>query len=190
MRRGCDYRPNILSAVASFVLCLLAATALAAESEMTPRYAALRADEVNLRTGPGERYPIAWVYHRKGLPVEVTAEYDVWRRGSAMRENNEGWVHNTSISGTRNVIVRGRGAHLARRARAHRARVARAEARGDRAPRRMPRRLVPRRGRGHQGLAQARRDLGRPIPTKPCSRRGRKRLSKILGQDGAYRSRG
>ena len=45
-----------------------------------PRFASLRVDEVNLRTGPGTRYPIDWVYMREGLPVEITAEFDIWRR--------------------------------------------------------------------------------------------------------------
>lgn len=106
MRRVCDDRPNILSAVAGFVLCLLAATAMAAGPEKTPRYVSLRADEVNLRTGPGERYPIAWVYHRKGLPVEVTAEYDVWRR-IRDEDGTQGWVHERMITGTRTIVVAG-----------------------------------------------------------------------------------
>ena len=106
MRRVCNYRLSLLSAIAAFVLCLLAATAMAAETGKTPRYASLRADEVNLRAGPGERYPIAWVYHRKGLPVEVTAEYDVWRR-IRDADGTQGWVHERMITGTRNVIVAG-----------------------------------------------------------------------------------
>jgi len=40
-----------------------------------PRFVSLRAAEVNLRTGPGVRYPIDWVYHRRGLPVEVIDEF-------------------------------------------------------------------------------------------------------------------
>jgi len=34
-----------------------------------PRFVSLRSDTVNLRMGPGDRYPVEWVYHRKGLPV-------------------------------------------------------------------------------------------------------------------------
>ena len=44
-----------------------------------PRFVSLRTDEVNLRTGPGMQYPIEWLYKRRGLPVEVEREFDVWR---------------------------------------------------------------------------------------------------------------
>jgi SH3-like domain-containing protein len=74
--------------------------------EKTPHFAALRANLVNLRTGPGERYPIEWVYQRKGLPVEVTAEFDVWRK---VRDGDgtEGWVHQRMLAAVRNVVVKG-----------------------------------------------------------------------------------
>ena len=41
-----------------------------------PRFVTLRATEVNLRTGPGVRYPIEWAFTRKGLPVEVFGEFE------------------------------------------------------------------------------------------------------------------
>jgi SH3-like domain-containing protein len=59
-----------------------------------------------MRTGPGTRYPIEWVYSRQGLPVEITAEYDIWRRVRDA-EGTEGWVHKNEISGKRAVIVIG-----------------------------------------------------------------------------------
>src|SRR3546814_8908608 len=57
-----------------------------------PRYVTLRASEVNVRAGPGVRYPIEWVYQRQNLPVEVVAEFDTWRK---IRDPDgvEGWVH-------------------------------------------------------------------------------------------------
>jgi SH3-like domain-containing protein len=69
-----------------------------------PRFASFRSGEVNMRTGPGTRYPIEWVYNRQGLPVEITAEYDIWRR---VRDPDgaEGWVHKNEISGRRAAIV-------------------------------------------------------------------------------------
>lgn len=71
-----------------------------------PLFATLRAETVNLRTGPGEQYPIEWVYTRKGLPVEVVAKYDVWRKVRDW-QGTEGWVHQRMIAGNRAVIVRG-----------------------------------------------------------------------------------
>ncbi len=45
-----------------------------------PRFVSLRAQEVNLRTGPGVQYPVDWVYHRRHLPLEIIAEYGTWRK--------------------------------------------------------------------------------------------------------------
>ena len=39
-----------------------------------PRFVSLGANEVNLRTGPDRRYPITWVYKRRGMPVEIIQE--------------------------------------------------------------------------------------------------------------------
>ncbi|MDE1901338.1 MAG: hypothetical protein KGI37_06825 [Alphaproteobacteria bacterium] len=71
-----------------------------------PRFAALRSAEVNMRTGPGTRYPIEWVYTRRGLPVEVIAEYDVWRRVRDS-EGAEGWINRIELTGKRAAIVTG-----------------------------------------------------------------------------------
>jgi SH3-like domain-containing protein len=71
-----------------------------------PRYASLKSGEVNMRTGPGTRYPIEWVLSRPGLPVEITAEYDVWRRVRDP-DGDEGWVHKNALSGRRTAIVTG-----------------------------------------------------------------------------------
>jgi SH3-like domain-containing protein len=71
-----------------------------------PRFASLRSGEVNMRTGPGTRYPIEWVYNRKQLPVEITAEYDIWRRVRDP-DGNEGWVHKNELSGKRGALVIG-----------------------------------------------------------------------------------
>ncbi|QDH25584.1 hypothetical protein D5366_10550 [Neokomagataea tanensis] len=71
-----------------------------------PRYAALRADKVYLRRGPGDRYPIDWVYHRRGLPVEIEREFDVWR----LIEDSDGvkgWVHQATLYGSRTFVIPG-----------------------------------------------------------------------------------
>jgi SH3-like domain-containing protein len=90
------------------VLVLAVATSAgAAEKERVPRFVSLRSDEVNLRTGPGERYPIDWVLVKKGLPVEVIEEFDVWRRVRDW-QGSEGWVHQRMVAGARTVIVTGK----------------------------------------------------------------------------------
>ncbi|MEM7071878.1 MAG: SH3 domain-containing protein, partial [Pseudomonadota bacterium] len=69
-----------------------------------PRMASLRADEVNLRTGPGIRYPINYIYQRRGLPVKVIAEFESWRKISDF-ENTEGWVHRSMLTSKRTGMI-------------------------------------------------------------------------------------
>jgi SH3-like domain-containing protein len=100
-----------LRSVPRFVFPVLVALAAgAAQAQGTglpvPRFVTLRSDEVNLRTGPGSRYPIEWVYSRRGLPVEVVAEFDTWRRIRDV-EGIEGWVHQSLLAGRRGLIVEG-----------------------------------------------------------------------------------
>ena len=75
------------------------------------RFAYLQSDEINMRTGPGIRYPIEWVYKKESLPVEITAEFDIWRRVRDF-EGSEGWLHKSTLSGRRTVIVINEGAKL------------------------------------------------------------------------------
>src|SRR5579864_875220 len=62
-----------------------------------PRFASLRSDEVNVRTGPGTRYPVDWVFKRKGMPVEIVAEYENWRKIRDW-QGASGWVHQSLLS--------------------------------------------------------------------------------------------
>ena len=71
-----------------------------------PRFASLKTDEVNLRTGPGQRYPIEWVYKRRDLPVQIEREFEVWRL-VADQEGVKGWVHQATLSGRRSFVVAG-----------------------------------------------------------------------------------
>jgi SH3-like domain-containing protein len=71
-----------------------------------PRFASLRTGDVNLRTGPGTRYPIEWVFTHPGMPVEITAEYEFWRRVRDA-DGDEGWVHKNALSGKRGALVTG-----------------------------------------------------------------------------------
>ena len=79
-----------------------------------PRFVSLRADEVNLRSGPGTRYPIDWVYRRSGMPVEIVDEFDTWRRIRDW-QGTEGWVHQSMVQGRRSVLVIGQRRTLKRR---------------------------------------------------------------------------
>ncbi len=69
-----------------------------------PRFVTTRSDAVNVRSGPGERYPVQWVLRKQGMPVEITAEYENWRKIRDW-EGTEGWVHMALLSGRRNVVI-------------------------------------------------------------------------------------
>ncbi|CAK0761457.1 hypothetical protein CCP2SC5_290012 [Azospirillaceae bacterium] len=92
-----------------------------------PRFVSLRSNEANLRTGPGVKYPVEWVFRRKEMPVEITAEFDTWRRIRDW-EGSEGWVHQSMLSGKRALVVMGETRSLHREASASSPIVARAEA--------------------------------------------------------------
>jgi Uncharacterized protein conserved in bacteria len=96
------------------VLTLASSWAAAGETSglPLPRFVSLRSDEVNLRTGPGVRYPIDWIYARKDLPVEVIAEFEAWRKIRDW-QGTEGWVHQSMLSGRRMMVVLG-GEHSLR----------------------------------------------------------------------------
>ena len=69
-----------------------------------PRYVSLKSDHVNVRAGPTKDNDVAWVYTRSGLPVEITAEFENWRR---VRDSEcaEGWVYHSLLSGRRTAVV-------------------------------------------------------------------------------------
>ena len=71
-----------------------------------PRFVTLRAAKANLRTGPGIRYPIEWVYARRGLPLEVIDEFETWRRVRDW-QGSVGWVHQSMLSGRRGAMILG-----------------------------------------------------------------------------------
>jgi len=74
------------------------------ESHQIPRFVTIRAKEINLRTGPGERYPIDWVIRAKGWPVQIIAEFDNWRRVKDF-QGTVGWVHRVMLSKKRAVVT-------------------------------------------------------------------------------------
>jgi SH3-like domain-containing protein len=97
----------IRSAALAAVLALLpGAGSSAEEPRPVPYFVSLGSGEVNLRTGPGLRYPIDWVYQRRALPVEVIGVFDHWRQIRDW-QGTEGWVHQNMLSPRRTLIVTG-----------------------------------------------------------------------------------
>lgn len=71
-----------------------------------PRFVSLKGDPVNMRAGPGVRYPVRWVYVRRGLPLMVTAEFEYWRRVRDA-DGAEGWIHKSLLRGDRTAQILG-----------------------------------------------------------------------------------
>jgi SH3-like domain-containing protein len=69
-----------------------------------PRFVSLKSDRVNVRKGPSADQAIVWVFSRAGLPVEVIAESDNWRRVRDS-EGADGWVFHSLLSGRRTVLI-------------------------------------------------------------------------------------
>jgi SH3-like domain-containing protein len=110
---SCVARPAVApmtSALAALALAAITGSAGAANGPNegsrlpVPRFVSLKSDHVNVRGGPNKEYDVAWVYTRPGLPVEITAEYENWRR---IRDSDgaEGWVYHSLLSGRRTAFV-------------------------------------------------------------------------------------
>ena len=69
-----------------------------------PRFVSLKSDRVNVRGGPNKDQDVRWVYTRAGMPVEITAEFENWRRIRDW-EGAEGWVYHSLLSGKRTAVV-------------------------------------------------------------------------------------
>ena len=69
-----------------------------------PRYVSLKSDRVNLREGPSKDHRTSWVFQRAGLPVEITAESETWRK-IRDSEGSEGWVLHSLLSGRRTALI-------------------------------------------------------------------------------------
>jgi SH3-like domain-containing protein len=72
-----------------------------------PRFVSLKSERVNVRGGPNKDQDVRWVYTRAGMPVEITAEFENWRRVRDW-EGAEGWVYHSLLSGRRTAMIMSR----------------------------------------------------------------------------------
>ena len=82
----------------------LAPNAIWASGLPVPRFVSLKNDKVNVRKGPSSEHALAFSYQQKGLPVEITAEFEGWRR-IRDAEGSEGWILQNMLSGKRTALV-------------------------------------------------------------------------------------
>ncbi|WP_425471832.1 SH3 domain-containing protein [Ruegeria sediminis] len=69
-----------------------------------PRFVSMKANEGNVRRGPSLTHRIDWVFKRRDMPLQITAEYGNWRKVQD-RDGAGGWVHYALLSGVRTVLV-------------------------------------------------------------------------------------
>jgi SH3-like domain-containing protein len=73
-----------------------------------PRYVSLKFGSVNARSGPSDDHRLLWVFHAQGLPVQVIAETEDWRR-ICDPDGQVSWVHRRTTDGRRMVMRVQRG---------------------------------------------------------------------------------
>jgi SH3-like domain-containing protein len=69
-----------------------------------PRFVSLKSNSVNVRRGPGQDYDVVFTFVRARLPVEITQEFDNWRK-IRDADGAEGWVFHSLLSGERTALV-------------------------------------------------------------------------------------
>jgi SH3-like domain-containing protein len=111
-RQSIRARCGLLLAVAAFAAAALSPCAAVAAGENAgtatglpvPRFVSLKSERVNVRGGPNKDQDVRWVYTRAGMPVEITAEFENWRRIRDW-EGSEGWVYHSLLSGKRTAVI-------------------------------------------------------------------------------------
>jgi SH3-like domain-containing protein len=98
------------SAAGLLLLCAIAiaAPALAVEKNEDglplPRFASTRSAPINVRVGPGLKYDVAWIYNIPKTPVEIVAEFDIWREVRDF-DGTEGWIQQNLLAGDRAGLI-------------------------------------------------------------------------------------
>ena len=88
-----------------FCYFFISSASFAQEQLSIPRFVSLKMGEVNLRTGPGSRYPIKFVYRKKNYPMEIIDEHELWRQVREI-DGTIGWVHRRMLTGVRYVLLK------------------------------------------------------------------------------------
>jgi SH3-like domain-containing protein len=69
-----------------------------------PRFVSLKPSDTPMREGPSKDHRIRWVFKREGMPVEIIAEFENWRRVRDS-EGDDGWVYHARLSGRRTAQI-------------------------------------------------------------------------------------
>jgi SH3-like domain-containing protein len=103
------FAPHLAALPAALLVLLIAVPAAPAADKddsgsHLPRFATTRYAPTNVRVGPGLKYDIAWVFNRARTPVEIIAEFDIWREIRDF-DGSEGWIEQNLLSDNRAGLV-------------------------------------------------------------------------------------
>lgn len=87
------------------IACSFLLTAFSKEKLPIPRFVSIKSSEANIRFGPSYNYPIKWVFIRKNEPIEITAEFEQWRKIRDFSAE-EGWIHESILNSQRFAIIK------------------------------------------------------------------------------------
>ncbi len=99
-------RRSTIAALAVMLSVFGTAFAFAAASGPQPYFVSIKVDEAYMREGPSDMHRVKWIYKHKGLPLEVIATFDVWRRVRDM-DGEVGWMHMALLTRDRTAVVTG-----------------------------------------------------------------------------------
>lgn len=88
-----------------FTLIFISFPTLASRTITEVNYFASLRNETNVRSGPGQNYPIKFTFKLRGLPVRVISEYDNWNEIEDY-EGQTGWVTQSLLTKKRTLMVR------------------------------------------------------------------------------------
>jgi SH3-like domain-containing protein len=102
----------LLSLFFLFILIFFSFDSFAEKGKVTkldiPRFVSLKSNDINLRVGPSENYPIAVKYIQKNLPVEIIKEFKLWRQIKDY-DGNIGWIRKNLLRSERYVLTNSKG---------------------------------------------------------------------------------
>lgn len=90
---------KILRLLSCFFLILFTTTGIA-----NAKMVSVAGDKLNLRSGPGTKYPVQWEYG-KGFPLMVKATKGSWYKVVDF-ENDTGWVYRKLVTNKPHLIVK------------------------------------------------------------------------------------
>ncbi|PPR77361.1 MAG: hypothetical protein CFH01_01574 [Alphaproteobacteria bacterium MarineAlpha2_Bin1] len=90
----------------SVFIILYSPNILANNQIIPPYFGSIKWNKANVRTGPGQQYPIEWEFHKKNLPIEIISKYENWLKIRFL-DQDVGWVHQRLVSKSRYVMISG-----------------------------------------------------------------------------------